>query len=45
MQDICVNEKMAQIGPQLHNDQKLDLSLGRKSTERLSLSTGCSRHW
>ena len=30
---FCVNEKMAQIGPQLHNDQKLDLSLGRKSTE------------
>lgn len=28
-----MNEKMAQIGPQLHNDQKLDLSLGRKSTE------------
>ena len=30
---FCVNEKMAQIRPQHHNDQKLDLPMGRKPTE------------
>ena len=30
---FCVNEKMVQIRPQHHNDQKLDLPMGRKPTE------------
>lgn len=31
---FCINEKMAKVGSQLNNDQRLDLPLGQRKTEK-----------